>query len=311
MSNLGPVYEDDEHYSPSRNNAKGILRDTGSNIVAIATTKQIGLAMPTDTSGGLIKNVLYYADYDSNFNRIQFLPVFHRHLHGSEDSQEDGGSYINIRHRNIETFAEAGITNIVKDPQSLYDFNSLNATLTYFESGNDALHRIDTLSVAGNYGNCDFSGIQFEWNNTMQLQFQLGLDENANILARMGTGTDRVNETPSTSRRQMAIEACDGHGTNWVMLNANGNSGSLVVTATTIALITGKRTIKLEHDPATTCKIYNNAILNATSITNVADDGRTDMRRLFRWGVKLPAGTDNINLDLFYLKILGDHGANN
>lgn len=105
----------------------------------------------------------------------------------------------------------------------------------------------------------------------------------------------------------MAIEGCDGHGTNWVMLNANGNSGSLTVTATTAPLNSGgDNTYWLVHEPATSQKLYYNGVLMSTSITNIADDGASERLRLFRWGVKLPTGTLNITQQLFYVKITGN-----
>lgn len=311
MSNLGPAYEDDENYSPHRANAKGILRDKGTAIVALATTKQLGAVCPTDTSGGLIKNVLYIVDYDTNFNRIQFIPVFHAHLHGSEDSDEDGGSYLHIRQRNIDQFAEVNVTYLTDDTQTLWTTVATGGVITFENSGGDFWHQLDTLGTTGNHITATLPGIKFEWGTELWLQFQSGLDENSNILARAGIGIDNINDSPSTSRRQMAVEACDGHGTNWVLLNANGNSGSLEVTPTTIGLLSDKRTIMLEHSPATFARIYNNGIFNAESSTNVADDSSTDMDRLFKWGVKLPTGTDNIQFRFYFLKIIGNHKSNN
>ena len=106
----------------------------------------------------------------------------------------------------------------------------------------------------------------------------------------------------------MALEGCDGHGTNWVLLNANGSSASLEITPTTMPLNPGSvKNYLLEHIPATECNVYYGDVLNATSSTNVADDGTTEPYRLFRWGIKLPTGTVEIKQNLWWLKILGNH----
>lgn len=311
MSNLGPVYEDDEDYSPSRMNAKGIIRDTGTNIMALAASKQIGLAIPTDTSAGLVKNVAYYVDYDSSFNRITFEPLFHRHTHSvNANSDEDGGSYLSIRHTNISEFADVQLTHLSDDTQTTWTTSASGGSITFESPADDAYHQLNTNAVAGNYITATLPGVKYQWDNPLKIQMQIGCTENANILIRAGIGNERIHETPSTSRRQMAIEGCDGHGTNWVMLNANGNSASLEVTATTIPLLDNKDTILLDHIPADSCNVYRNGTLNATSTTNIADDGASEMARLFRWGVKLQSGTDDIQFLLYYLKMLGNHSAN-
>lgn len=307
MSNLGPIYEDDEHYSPARANAKGILRDTGANIVALAPTVQLGLVCPTDTSGGLVKNVVYYTDYDSNFNRIGFEPIFHLHTHGPDNTPEDGGRFLDILNENLLEFIEVNWVAHQSSPSGFWTINATNGTISIVQSAGDSYHMIDTLSATNNYITATMGGARLQFDDAINLMFQTDLNRNSNILARTGLNIDRISDTPSTSRRCMAIEGCDGHGTNWVMLNANGNSGSLTVTATTAPLNSGgDNTYWLVHEPATSQKLYYNGVLMSTSITNIADDGSSERLRLFRWGVKLPTGTLNITQQLFYVKITGN-----
>lgn len=306
MSGLGPIYEDDEHYSPSRANAKSVLRDTGSNIVALATTKQLGLVCPTDTSGGLVKNVLYYVDYDSNFNRIGFEPVFHKHLH-TENTDEEGGTLLEMLQTNMSNFAEVNWIAHQSSPSGFWTINATNGTISIVQAAGDSYHIIDTLSATNNYITATMGGARLEFADRISLIFQTDLNRNTNILARTGLNADRISDTPSTSRRIMAIEGCDGHGTNWVMLNANGNSASLVVTATTVDLASGAdHTFLLNHYPADSQTLDFDGTLNATSTTNIADDGSSERLRLFRWGVKLPTGTLNITQKLYYMRMIGN-----
>lgn len=310
MSGLGPIYEDDENYSPARANAKSITRDTGANIVALATTKQLGAVCPTDTSGGLIKNVTYIVDYNSSFGRIDFLPIFHKHLHSS-DTDEAGGRLLDILGDNFQEYAEFNWLNHQKTPTDFWNLEALNATLTLVQSGGDSYHLLDTLSTTGNYGTATIGGARFEFSDTIHMIFQTDLNRNTNMLLRTGLNIDRTSDTPSTSRRQMGIEGCDGHGTKWVMLNANGNSGSLVVTATTIDISSGiDHTFYMIHTPATSLELWFDGTLNATSITNIADDGASERQRLFRWSAKLPTGTANIQQRLYYVRILGNQKVN-
>lgn len=306
MSNLGPIYEDDEHYSPHRANAKGILRDTGTAIVALATTKQIGAVCPTDTSAGLIKNVLYVVDYDTNFNRISFTPVFHTHTH-VDNTDESGGRFLDILNANMPEFVEINWVAHQSNPSGFWNIQGTNGVITYTNSGGESYHQIDTLSTTGNTITATMGGARLEFGDTINLLFQSDFLREANLLNRTGINIDRVQDAPSTSRRQMGIEACDGHGTNWVMINANGNSASLVVTPTTINIDDGvDNTYQLYHIPATSLQFFFTGTIAATSTTNIADDGASERQRLFRWGVKLAAGTSNVWQRLYYLRILGN-----
>lgn len=311
MSNLGPVYEDDENYSPSRQNAKGITRDTGTALVALASTKQLGLVIPTDTSAGLVKNVCYYVSYDGNFNRLAFEPIFHTHTHGPFSSHEDGGRLIDIYAENLLEFIEVNWITHQSAPGDFWNVQtSGGGAITLQQASGDSYHQIDTLTTTNNSITATMGGARLQFDDIIRVLFQTDLNRNTNLLARTGLNIDRVQDAPSTSRRQMGIEGCDGHGTNWVMLNANGNSASLVITPSTAPLNAGgDNTYQLKHYPADKCVLSYNGTDMATSTTNIADDGVSERQRLFRWGVKLTAGSLNLTQQLHYLRMIGNQNV--
>jgi hypothetical protein len=305
--NLGTLYEDDEDYSPARCNAKGILRDTGTNIIAIAQSRQLGLVIPTDTSGGLIKNVTYYVDYDSNFNRISFEPIFHTHEHNGSDN-ESGGRFLDILLANIN---EAGTIESF-NPYNLsmwWDAKGLGASGVLDIDTSNVTARFKTGTTTSSYAHSTIGGIVFEFGDLMSFQWGGFCNLNANILTRVGINVDSVTQTPDTAIRKMGMEGCDGHGTNWVVINGNGNSGSEFVTATT-APLTGSGTsveqYALLHVPADTVYFFANRVLNASSTTNVASDGTTADSRTIRAGIKLPTGTTEKILHVKYFKLVGN-----
>lgn len=236
MSNLGPVYEDNENYSPSRSNAKQITRDTGSNLVAIASTKQLGAVCPTDTSGGLIKNVLYVCDYDANFTRLSFIPVFGKHLHDI-DSTEAGGLLSDIYQANSGKAVEINATLVIDD--SLWHTAAVGTGAAMTDAtpvSNDTYLEFKTGIVANNLVTSRFYGLLMSFASKMSFQHNLALNVGTSLLIRTGVNVDRIQDSQDTARRQYGLEGCDGHGVNWVMINANGNSGSLQVTATTLEI---------------------------------------------------------------------------
>lgn len=306
MSNLATIYEDDEGYSPARANAKGVLRDTGSNIVALATTRQLGLVCPTDTSGGLIKNTLYYVDYDSSFNRISFEPVFHDHQHNFDEGE--GGNLLDILLANMNN---AGmIENLNAYNISPWNNNSLSSGAALDIDGTEICHRFRTGTTTGNSAHGTIGGIVFEFGYIISFQWGGRCSHNSNILVRVGVNVDAVTQTPDTAIRKIGMEGCDGHGTNWVLLNGNGTSGSQVVTPTTASLL-GDGSSNIEayailHDPGTTDYFFADRVLNAQSNTNVASDGSTSNSRVIRAGIKLPTGTTEKILRIRYWKLLGN-----
>lgn len=307
INNLAPRYEDNEDYSPARMDAKSILRDKGSTIVATATTKQLGIVIPTDTSGGLIKNVAYYVDYDSSFNRIQFLPIFHKHTH-SLDTDDSGGTLYDIFFANsakcvtINQFVDS-------DPNAIWQSATSGAGTQFnrVRSGGSSFMQILTGTTTANAITALLCGISIVFSTKMMFNIKMKLNLNTNLLARIGINVDRVQDTQSTSRVQMGLEGCDGHGTNWVIINANGNTSSLTTTPTTAPLQPGSSQVyKISHIPATECRFYYNGVSNAVSTTNVASGTGTTEDKLFSVGVKLSTGTTEKEIVWRGVAILGD-----
>lgn len=309
MSNLGPVFEDDEHHSPGRGNAGKIVRDTAENILAIADTKQVGAAIPTTTFGGLIANVTYVPLYNASFVRTGWKAVSGMHDHSS-DTDVDGGSFLNIKFANIENVQE--ITRWLSPiPEDFVVTKVGTGTLTKVTSGAEGYLQLITSGASNDLITALATGPRLEWDTLMSLQLKMDISNNSSLLARLGINTDRVEDAQDTARRQMGMEACDGHGTNWVIINANGNTSSLVPTATSAALAEGGRTgYALVHIPATEVRLYKDGVSVGVSTTNVASSSGSDSSRLFIWGLKTTTGsTRNIKLRLAY--IIGKISANN
>jgi|ERR1041385_2033112 hypothetical protein len=289
MSNLGPQWEDDEDYSPARMDAKTIVRDTGTAIVGIATSRQIGAACPTDTSGGLVKDVLYVCNYDSGFERVQFIPVFGKHLHNSSSNQ-DGGSLLDIHQANYGNMTDFLIRPIAGD----FDVTVTGGTAASDSTPKNKI-KFDTGATNNNKSNgVATMGIALDFGQTVVVGARLQVSDNANIVTRFGCSTDRIEDTQDTARRQAGIEGCDGHGINWVIINANGTSASLHVQTTTAPLINtigSGDSFKIVNIPATECRLYLAGVSVGVSTTNVAGDGDTDNTRPFVLGVKTTTTT--------------------
>lgn len=307
MSNLGPIWEDNAHYSPKRADAKGITRDTGTNIVAISTTRQLGAVCPTDTSGGLIKNVMYVCNYDDGFNRVQFIPVFGEHTH--TDADQDGGSLMDIYQANTSKVMAIDMfhMNLADWKQDLV---GLGAVFVYEEGSTTGRLKMETGALASNCATGSLGGVKISFASKISWQAKIELNANNLLLTRCGVNVDRVDEAQDTARRQLGIEGCDGHGTNWVIINANGNSSSLTVTPTTSPLPSSGnvKNYKLIEMPATEVRLYENGVSVGASSTNVASASDSDGKRLVRLGIKATTGATRI-LYLNIMKLLGDPGS--
>ena len=308
MSNLGPQWEDNEDYAPARMDAKTIVRDTGTNIVAIASTRQLGAVCPTDTSGGLIKDVLYVVQYDGGFDRTAFIPVFSKHTHAA-NTDEEGGDLMDIYRANTANCVEVNMFHI-----NFVDWKTDltgSGTFTYDEGSTSGRLKESTGATNNSCVTGSMGGGRVTFSDEISWQAKIELTVGTNLLTRCGHNVDRVDEAQNTSRRQMGIEGCDGHGTNWVIINANGNSASLHVQATTAPLInspTGPRNYKLINVPSNSCTLYLNAVSVGVSTTNVAFDSDSDGLRLVRVGIKTTTTSDHI-LYLHILKLLANPGA--
>lgn len=301
MSNLGSVYEDDENDSPNRANAGKIVRDTGTNIQAIAVSKQIGAAIPTDTSGGLIKDVTYIPLYDSSFNRTGWKAISGKHLHDA-DTDEAGGSIFDIRQATSAILAEINMLNPI--PANFVTTVVGSSTLTQEISGGEGRLKFLTSGAANDLITGRILGVSLSFATKCMFQFKGTNNASTQLLMRFGINTDRVEDSQDTARRQFGLEACDGHGTNYVIINANGNASSLTPTPTTAALNSGSNAnYKLVQIPASEVRLYLDGVSVGFSTTNVASSGTTDPSRLFVAGVKTTT-TSARQMTMYLLQIL-------
>lgn len=309
MSNLGPQWQDNEDYSTARMDAKTILRDTGTNIVAIAQTRQLGAVCPTDTSGGLVKDVLYVCQYDGFLSRTAFVPVFSKHTH-SADTDEEGGTCMNMLLANTATCFDISMFHLnVADWK--VDTVGAGGVFAYVEGTTSGRLQISTGAVTGNCKTGSLGGGRITFGSMLSWQAKLEYSHNTTLLTRAGVNVDRVDETQNTTRRQAGIEGCDGHGLNLVIINANGNSASLHVQATTSPLVnapTGPKNYKLINTPSNECRLYSNGVSTGVSTTNVAFDSDSDGLRLVRIGMKTTSAGDRW-VYLSVMKLLGDPGS--
>jgi hypothetical protein len=289
--------------------AKTILRDTGTNIVAVATTRQLGAVCPTDTSGGLVKDVMYVCQYDGFLQRIQFVPVSGKHDH-SADTAETGGRLMDIYQANTANVVQLDMFHINLSDWKV-DTVGAGGGFVYDEGTTTGKLKISTGNVSGNCKTGSIGGGTITFSDKISWQSKIEFSHNTSLLTRLGIGVDRVDETQNTTRRQIGIEGCDGHGVNLVVINANGNSASLHVQATTAPIInapTGVKNYKIINLPANECRLYLNGVSVGVSTTNVALSGDSDGLRLMRVGMKTTSANDRW-LYLHLMKILGNPGS--
>jgi hypothetical protein len=308
MSNLGPIWQDDEQYAPRRMDAKTIIRDTGANIVALATTRQIGLAIPTDTSGGLIKNVAYVVDYDAGFNRLAFVPVFGPHTHSSSTT---GGDYIDIRHATSHQIVELNMFSPIVEDFLTTVSGSPTPTLAIETTSTSRRLKFETGGGGNAYITGRKGGVSLSFAQKCMFQVKQELTESNNQVTRTGINVDRVEDSQDTARIQFGLEGCDGHGTNYVIINANGNTSSLTATATTAVLdVAGIiKNYKIVQIPASEVRLYENGVSVGVSTSNVASTGDTDTAKLFTMTIKATAAVSRI-LRLWHAQIIGTPGTN-
>jgi hypothetical protein len=98
---------------------------------------------------------------------------------------------------------------------------------------------------------------------------------------------------------------------NLVIINANGNSASLHVQATTAPIVnspTGPKNYKLINIPSDSCTLYSNGVSVGVSTTNVAFDSDTDGLRLTRIGIKTTSGAEKF-LYMNLMKLVANPGS--
>jgi hypothetical protein len=306
--NLGPLYEDDENHSPGRANAKGIVIDTAANIMAIADTKQVGGAMPLDTGSGLVAGVLYVPIYNTNMVRTGWRAVHGKHKHDA-DTDEAGGTLFDIQFANLGNIMLMSRW-LAPIPEDFIVSKVGTGVLQRKTSGEYGLE-LQTSATNNDLTTARGVGLRYDWDAKLTLQFKSDTSHGSGLLARMGINTDRVEDSQDTARRQMGIEGCDGHGANWIIINANGNTSSLTPTPTTAPVLeASKKAHALVHIPATEVRLYVEEVSVGVSTTNVASSSVTDPERLFIWGMKTTSGGVAKEIELRTALVCGKPSSN-
>lgn len=303
MTGLGRLFEDDEHHSPNRANAGKIVVDTAENILAIAEDKQVGAVRPTNTAGGLIAGVTYVPIYDINFNRTGWQAISGRHLHDA-DTEVAGGSLLNIQLANLANvmLMSRWLAPIPED----FVVSKVGTGVLQRKTSSEWGLELQTSSANNDLTTARGVGLRYDWDAKLTLQFKSDTSHGSGLLARMGINTDRVEDSQDTARRQMGIEGCDGHGANWVIINANGNTSSLTPTPTTAPVLeSSKKSHALVHKPAEEVRLYVDDVSVGVSTTNVASSSTTSPERLFIWGIKTTSGVVVKEIELRHALICG------
>lgn len=287
MPNLGGL-RTLEQLSPDKSNASSVVSLTYTEMANLPTNVQVGLVHCLSTGGGFIKDVIYRPIYDESFVRTSWLAVVQKHKHDADDDIS-GGSLIDIYYAN-------------GDKAALIDYYKLNTSeFRFFGSFSGGSYGFDdsesnTTSVAqvtgitaNNNITAQGDGIRLLWSNIMRWDMRIRCSHNSALVVRLGVNVDRLDESQSSSRAQIGIEGCDGHGTNWVIITANGDSGSLTATATVLSLISAADLYTMKFVPATEARLYYAGVSQAASgvgSTPDADSGSTDANKQWRMGIK-------------------------
>lgn len=292
MPNLGGL-RTLEPLSPDKHNANSIISMTYQEMAALPTSVQVGLVHCLTTGSGFIKDVIYKPIYDGSYIRTSWLAVVQKHNHSSDDDVA-GGTLIDIYYAN-------------GDKAALIDYYKLNSSeFRVFGSYSGGSYGFDdsesnTTSVAlftGNTANNNITaqgdGIRLLWGSVMRWDIRLRCSHNSTLVVRAGVNVDRLDQTQSTSRAQIGIEGCDGHGTNWVIITANGESGSMTATSTILSLVSAADLYTMKFVPAVEARLYYAGLSQAASgagSTPKLSSGSTDADKQWRMGIKATNAT--------------------
>lgn len=290
MSNIGGL-RTLESLSPDKHNAMGVVKLTSSEMAALPITTQVGLIHCLDTGNGFVKDVIYKPIYDGSFNRTAFVPVVQAHDHSANDDVS-GGSLIDIYYAN-------------GDKAALIDYYKINISefrlFGSFSGGGVGFDdsEADTTSVSLSTGitpnnnlTIQGDGIRLLFSSKMRWDFRMRASHNSGITLRAGVNIDRLDQSQSTSRRQIGVEGCAGHGTNWVIISANGNSGNLTATQTLLPINSVADLYSMLFVPALEARLFYAGVSQAASPAGATpSNGNSDHDKLWRFGVQTTNST--------------------
>ena len=290
MPNLGGL-RSLESISPDKANANGVIALSHTEMSALSTAVQVGLVHCTSTGSGFIKDIIYCPVYDGSWVRTAWVPVMRRHDH-SVDDDIHGGSLMDIYYAN-------------GDKAALIDYFKLNTSEfrwfgTYGGGGvgfDDS--QTDDTSVIIFTGNTDNNnvtlqgdGIRLLFEKKMRWDMRLHASHNSEIYVRVGVNIDRLNQTQSTTRRQIGIEGCygsgvPGHGTYWAIITSNGTSGNLTATNTLLSISAAADLFTMLFVPSVEARLYYATIsYGASGASSTPYDGSSDHDKQWRMGVQ-------------------------
>ena len=295
MPNLGGL-RTLEQLSPDKHNAGGVISLTYQEITALPTSVQVGIVHCLSTGGGFIKDVYYTPIYDESFVRVGWIPAMHKHDH-SVDDDVHGGSLIDIYYANGD---KAALIDYYKLNTSEFRFmGSYSGGSVGFDDsvGDDTTLRMFTGNTDDNNVTLQGDGVRLLFSEKMRWDMRIHASHNTEIYTRLGVNIDRLNQTQSTTRRQIGIEGCygtgvPGHGTYWAIITSNGTSGNLTATTTLLSISCAADLFTMKLIPHTEARLYYATIsYGASGSSSTPWDGSTDHDKQWRMGVQCLSAT--------------------
>ena len=302
-ANLGVDLEDD-HLSPLVFKAKTVLVDEGDELVNVPNSAQVGLLNCIKDGSGFDAGVAYVPVYDPDTMLItEIRPIFRKHLHNTLNDM-DGGTLLDIKHANSGLQAELNL--LTPQPTDFEEFGTGGSlSINRAEGLSDRRLKLASSAVSGENYSAVAAGSKVKFDFNLELQTRIELSHNSNIAARIVINGDRLDQTQSTSRRQGGIEGCLGHGTNFVIITANGNTSSLEVTQTLLDLATSFFTAQLFMKPGFETRFYKDGVSQAaSSSTSTPSNGTSDADKLLTYSVQTNT-SEARDIDFWWAKIIG------
>ena len=290
MPNLGGL-KTLESISPDKSNASGVIALDHTQIAALSNAVQVGLVHCLSTGGGFVKDVVYCPVYDASYNRTGWVAVMRKHDHSANDDVT-GGTLMDIYYANGD--------KAVLIPY--YKLNPLDFRLFGTFSGggyawDDSVADVSKLflytgTTDDNNITLQADGIRLLFSEKMRWDMKLSASHQNEIYTRVGVNIDRLNQTQSTTRRQMGIEGCfgtgvAGHGIYWAVITSKGTSGNLTATNSLVPINAVADIFTMKLIPAVEARFfYAGTSYAASTSSSTPFDGNTDHDKQFRMGVQ-------------------------
>jgi len=274
-----------ESLSPEKRNASACVSLTSLEMANLPNTTQVGLVHCLDTGNGYTKDVIYKPIYDTSYLRTGFMPVVQAHDHSADDDV-NGGSLVNIYYANGD---KAVLIDYYKLNTSEFRFfGSYSGGSVGFDDseGNTTYVMMFTGNTTGNNITLQGDGIRLSFAAKMRYDMRFKLSHNNGISVRAGINIDRLDQTVNTTRVQIGQEGCAGHGTSWVIITSNGNSGNRTATQTLLSLTSAVDLYTMKFLPSIEARLYFGGVSQAASPSGATpSSGNSDTDKQWRMGV--------------------------